>query len=95
MTHGYEPHERAALLAASAAMAESVPPSIALILLGSATSISTGALFVAGLLPAATVAVCLMLLVRFRASLCRLEPAARAPRSGSVARGPPRDHAAA
>ena len=35
--HGYEPHERAALLAASAAMAESVPPSIALILLGSAT----------------------------------------------------------
>ena len=35
--HGYEPHERAAMLAASAAMAESVPPSIALILLGSAT----------------------------------------------------------
>ena len=48
--HGYEPHERAALLAASAAMAESVPPSIALILLGSATSISTGALFIAGVL---------------------------------------------
>ena len=35
--HGYEPHERAALLAAAAAMAESVPPSIALILLGSST----------------------------------------------------------
>ena len=35
--HGYAPHERAALLAASAAMAESVPPSIALILVGSAT----------------------------------------------------------
>ena len=45
--HGYEPHERAALLAASAAMAESVPPSLALILLGSSTAISTGALFVA------------------------------------------------
>jgi TRAP-type C4-dicarboxylate transport system permease large subunit len=49
--HGYEPHERAALLAAAAAMAESVPPSIALILLGSSTSISTGALFIAGMLP--------------------------------------------
>ena len=56
--HGYAPHERAALLAASAAMAESVPPSIALILVGSATSISTGALFIAGVLPAATLAVC-------------------------------------
>jgi tripartite ATP-independent transporter DctM subunit len=78
--HGYEPHERAALLAASAAMAESVPPSIALILLGSATSISTGALFIAGLLPAATVAACLMLLVRFRASSAGWTPTPRAPR---------------
>ncbi len=78
--HGYEPHERAALLAASAAMSESVPPSIALILLGSATSISTGALFVAGFIPAATVAVCLMLLVRFRASFAGWKPMARAPR---------------
>jgi tripartite ATP-independent transporter DctM subunit len=78
--HGYEPHERAALLAASAAMAESVPPSIALILLGSATSISTGALFIAGILPAATVAVCLMLLVRFRATRAGWTPTLRAPR---------------
>ena len=78
--HGYEPHERAALLAASAAMAESVPPSIALILLGSATSISTGALFIAGVLPAATVGVCLMLLVRFRATFAGWQPTARAPR---------------
>ncbi len=78
--HGYEPHERAALLAASAAMAESVPPSIALILLGSSTAISTGALFVAGLLPAATVAICLMLLVRYRASHAGWKPSPRAPR---------------
>jgi tripartite ATP-independent transporter DctM subunit len=78
--HGYEPHERAALLAASAAMAESVPPSIALILLGSATSISTGALFIAGVLPAATVGLCLMLLVRVRASFAGWQPTARAPR---------------
>jgi tripartite ATP-independent transporter DctM subunit len=66
---GYPPHERAAVLAGAAAMAESVPPSIALILIGSATGISTGALFVAGLLPAATLAICLMLLIRARASI--------------------------
>lgn len=78
--HGYEPHERAALLAAAAAMAESVPPSIALILLGSSTAISTGALFVAGLLPAATVGICLMLLVRLRAAKAGWTPAPRASR---------------
>lgn len=77
--HGYEPHERAALLAAAAAMAESVPPSIALILLGSSTSISTGALFIAGLLPAATVALCLMIVVRLRAASSGWKPSPRAP----------------
>ena len=76
--HGYEPHERAALLAAAAAMAESVPPSIALILLGSSTSISTGALFIAGILPAATVAICLMILVRIRATRSGWKPSPRA-----------------
>ena len=76
--HGYEPHERAALLAAAAAMAESVPPSIALILLGSSTSISTGALFIAGLLPAATVALCLMIVVRIRATTSGWKPSPRA-----------------
>jgi tripartite ATP-independent transporter DctM subunit len=76
--HGYEPHERAALLAAAAAMAESVPPSIALILLGSSTSISTGALFIAGMLPAATVAICLMIVVRLRATFSGWKPSPRA-----------------
>jgi len=79
--HGYAPHECAALLAAAAAMAESVPPSIALILVGSATSISTGALFVAGLLPAAVLAICLMILVRVRASIYGWAPSTRAPRA--------------
>jgi TRAP-type C4-dicarboxylate transport system permease large subunit len=45
-------------------MAESVPPSIALILLGSATAISTGALFIAGALPAAVISLMLMVTVR-------------------------------
>ncbi|MET0732664.1 MAG: TRAP transporter large permease subunit, partial [Casimicrobiaceae bacterium] len=79
--YGYEPEERAAILAASAAMAESVPPSIALILLGSATAISTGALFIAGVLPAATLALVLMATVWLRASSAKWKPLPRAPRS--------------
>jgi tripartite ATP-independent transporter DctM subunit len=76
--YGYEPEERAAILAASAAMAESVPPSIALILLGSATAISTGALFIAGVLPAAMIGLMLMVMVRYRARSApwRLSPKA-------------------
>ncbi len=79
--HGYAAEERAALLASSAAMSESVPPSIALILMGSATSISTGALFVAGLIPAATLAICLMILVRVRATFAGWVPTPRASRA--------------
>ncbi len=64
---GYDPREAAAVLASSAAMGESIPPSIAILALGSATSVSTGALFLAGLLPAATIAACLMVVVYIRA----------------------------
>jgi C4-dicarboxylate transporter, DctM subunit len=64
---GYNKSEAAAVLAASAAMGESIPPSIAILALGSVTSVSTGALFLAGLLPAATIAACLMVVVYFRA----------------------------
>jgi C4-dicarboxylate transporter, DctM subunit len=78
--HGYEPHERAALLAAAAAMGESVPPSIAIIILGSVTSVSTGTLFLAGFLPAATVAACLMVLVYLRARHAGWTPRPRASR---------------
>ncbi len=85
--YGYPPHERAAVLAASAAMAESVPPSIALILVGSATSISTGALFIAGVLPAATLAVCLMILLRVRASIFDWPALPRASRGQIVRAG--------
>ena len=61
--HGYKPEQGAAVLAASAAMAETIPPSIAMLVLGSVTPISIGTLFVAGLLPAAIIAVCLMALI--------------------------------
>jgi tripartite ATP-independent transporter DctM subunit len=85
--HGYEPEERAAILAASAAMAESVPPSIALILLGSATAMSTGALFIAGVLPAATIGLMLMITVRVRATFARWKPKPRAPRKEMLRSG--------
>ena len=91
--YGYEPEERAAILAASAAMAESVPPSIALILLGSATAISTGALFIAGVLPAATLALVLMPTVSLRASR-RNGSRCRARRGGDRPHRPARDPAA-
>ena len=65
--HGYKPEQGAAVLAASAAMAETIPPSIAMLVLGSVTPISIGTLFVAGLLPAAVIAICLMTLIYLRA----------------------------
>lgn len=63
---GYRPEQGAAALAASAAMAETIPPSIAMLVLGSVTPISIGTLFVAGLLPAAVIAACLMGLIWLR-----------------------------
>ncbi|GGI27315.1 MULTISPECIES: TRAP transporter large permease subunit [Bradyrhizobium] len=60
---GYKPQESAAALAASAAMSETIPPSIAMLILGTVTPVSIGTLFVAGLIPAAVIAVMLMLLI--------------------------------
>lgn len=60
---GYSEREGAAVLSASAAMAETIPPSIAMLVLGSVTPISIGTLFLAGLLPAAVIAVFLMVLI--------------------------------
>ena len=63
---GYDPGETAAVLASGAIMGETVPPSIAMLVLASVTSLSIGTFFVAGLLPAAVMALCLMLLIYFR-----------------------------
>src|SRR6201994_4251181 len=59
---GYKPEQGAAVLAASAAMSETIPPSLAMLVLGSVAPISIGTLFIAGLLPAAVIALLLMLL---------------------------------
>ena len=81
--HG--PAEGAAVLAASAVMGETVPPSIAMLIVGSITNVSVGAMFIGGLIPAAVMALCLMALiyVRARASNTPRTPRARA---GVVAR---------
>ena len=55
-----------ALLAASAAMADTIPPSLVLITLGSVTGISIASLFTAGLIPALVLAVALGILIFFR-----------------------------
>jgi tripartite ATP-independent transporter DctM subunit len=62
----YDVDDSAALLAASAAMGECIPPSLAMLVLGSVTSLSVAALFAAGLIPAAVIAVCLMVLIWLR-----------------------------
>jgi tripartite ATP-independent transporter DctM subunit len=62
----YDPGETAAVLATCAVMGETVPPSIAMLVLASVTSLSIGSMFVAGLLPAAVIALCLMLLIYVR-----------------------------
>jgi tripartite ATP-independent transporter DctM subunit len=59
---GYRPEQGAAVLAASAAMSETIPPSLAMLVLGSVAPISIGTLFIAGLMPAAVIALLLMFL---------------------------------
>jgi tripartite ATP-independent transporter DctM subunit len=64
---GYDPAESAAVLATATVMGETIPPSLPMLVLGSITTISMGGLFMAGLLPAAVIAVCLMLAIYVKA----------------------------
>lgn len=59
----YRLEDGAAVFAASAAMGETIPPSLGLLVLGSITTLSMSALFTAGIVPAAVVALCLMALI--------------------------------
>ena len=60
---GQKPGDAVALLAASAVMAETIPPCVNLIILGFVTNLSIGGLFMAGLLPSALMALALIALV--------------------------------
>jgi tripartite ATP-independent transporter DctM subunit len=58
-----DPGDAVALLAASAVMAETIPPCINLIILGFVANLSIGGLFAAGLLPSALMALALIAMV--------------------------------
>jgi tripartite ATP-independent transporter DctM subunit len=78
---GYRPEQGAAVLASSAAMSETIPPSLAMLVLGSVAPLSIGTLFIAGLLPAAVIALLLMLL---NYVLSRRGNMARVPRASAA-----------
>ncbi len=63
---GAKPGELVALLAATGAQTETVPPSLVLITIGSVTGISIAALFTGGLLPALVLGVMLCIVVYMR-----------------------------
>ncbi len=77
--------ELVALLASSAAMSETIPPSLVLIIIGSVTGVSIGALFAAGIVPAAIAALCLLAVVFARSRHDRVELAVR-PSAGTIVR---------
>jgi tripartite ATP-independent transporter DctM subunit len=58
---GQKPGEAVALLAASAVMAETIPPCVNLIILGFVANLSIGGLFMAGLLPSGLMAAALII----------------------------------
>jgi tripartite ATP-independent transporter DctM subunit len=74
---GYSSGEGAAVLAASAVMGETVPPSIAMLILGSITSISMAGLFIGGMIPATVIGACLMVLIYVRARRSGIVPEPR------------------
>jgi len=64
---GYKRQDSASLIAAGTAMGMLVPPAIFMIVIAQVTNTSPVALFIGGFIPAATIMVCLMILVYFRA----------------------------
>jgi tripartite ATP-independent transporter DctM subunit len=77
--------EMIALLATSGAMAETIPPSLVLIIIGSLTGVSIASLFTAGLVPAALSALCLLAVAQWQAYRQRSAVEPQAP-LGAVAR---------
>lgn len=77
--NGYDEPEFAAILSAGAVMGETIPPSLPMLVLGSITTISMGAMFMAGLLPAVVLALCLMLLIYVRARIANKYPGIKTP----------------
>jgi len=79
--------EGAAVLAAAAVMGETVPPSIAMLIVGSITQLSIAGLFIGGFIPAAVMAVCLMGLIYARARRAGTPLLPRVPARSMLAAG--------
>jgi tripartite ATP-independent transporter DctM subunit len=75
---GKPPGELIGLLSASAAMGETIPPSIVLITVGSVTGVSISALFTGGMLPAVVGAIGLIIVAWFRSRSERVDGVHRA-----------------
>ncbi len=65
---GNDEGELISLLAASGAMAETIPPSLVLITIGSVAGVSISALFTGGILPGVVLALLLALITRYRSA---------------------------
>ncbi|MEE1658253.1 TRAP transporter large permease subunit [Microvirga sp. CF3062] len=76
---GHKPREMIALLATGAAMADTVPPSIVLIVLGSVAGVSIAGLFTSGFIVAMVLLAVLAALARMKASGEHLGDVRRAP----------------
>ena len=76
---GHKPKEMVALLATGAAMADTVPPSIVLIVLGAVAGVSIAALFQAGFIIAIVLLLMLLVLARWKARHESVQDAKRAP----------------
>ena len=76
---GADSGELVALLAASGAMSETIPPSLVLITIGSVTGVSIAGLFTGGLLPALVAALALVVVCRLRSRGENLADVRRAP----------------
>ena len=77
---GAKPGELVAILAASGAMSETIPPSLVLITIGTVTSVSIADLFTGGLLPGIVLALAMAVVVWLRA---RAEPPSGLQRPGA------------
>lgn len=76
---GHKPKEMIALLATGAAMADTVPPSIVLIVLGSVAGVSIAGLFTSGFVVAMVLLLVLAVLARMKAAGENTEGVTRAP----------------
>jgi tripartite ATP-independent transporter DctM subunit len=76
---GHKPSEMVALLATGAAMADTVPPSIVLIVLGAVAGVSIAGLFQAGIVVAMVLLAMLVVLARWKARHEDMRGAKRAP----------------